>query len=95
MVTLDQALAVNSIQAHVGDNVEIRCDITGKPSPPIIRWARYSVDLATINVPNVKVFSDGSLYLTNVQVSFTGNYTCQSITNLEVTQVHVLHVVGK
>ena len=55
MVTLDQNLAVNSIQAHIGDNVEIRCDISGKPQQPVIRWYRYNVDLASVNVPNMKV----------------------------------------
>ena len=42
-----------------------------------------------------QVFSDGSLYLTDVQLSFTGNYTCQAETNSAVKQTHILHVVGK
>ncbi|XP_054165194.1 follistatin-related protein 5-like [Oppia nitens] len=91
MVTLDQSLAINHVQAHVGDNVEIRCDIVGEPQPPAIKWTRNDVDLNNVNVGNIKVFSDGSLYLTNVQLSFSGNYTCQAINNPMVKQVHVLH----
>lgn len=124
MVTLDQNLAVNYIQAHVGDNVEIRCDIVGKPQPPVIIWSRYNVNLASLTIQNLKVhlffpdrsiyslnfflshllpvplflppvqvFSDGSLYLTDVQLSFTGNYTCQAETNSAIKQVHVLNVI--
>ena len=55
MVTLDQSLAVNYIAAHVGDNVEIRCDISGKPQTPSIQWFRYNVNLASLNIPHMKV----------------------------------------
>lgn len=56
MVTLDQSLAVNAIQAHIGDNVEIRCDIIGKPQQPLIKWFRHNIDLTTLNIPNLKVY---------------------------------------
>lgn len=55
MVTLDQSLAVNTIQAHMGDNVEIRCDIVGNPQQPVIKWHRHNVDLNTLSLANVKV----------------------------------------
>ncbi|CAG2111978.1 unnamed protein product, partial [Medioppia subpectinata] len=88
-----KSLAVNVVEAHVGDNVEIRCDIMGEPQPPAIKWTRFNVDLNTVNIPNMKVFSDGSLYLTNVQLSFSGNYTCQAVNNPLVKQVHILHTI--
>ena len=93
MVTLDQSLAVNTIQAHQGDNVEIRCDIVGNPQQPVIKWHRHNVDLNTLQLPNVKVFSDGSLYLTNVQVPLSGNYTCSAENNPIIKQIHILHVI--
>ena len=55
MVTLDENLALNRIQAHLGDNVEIRCDITGEPQKPAIKWFRHGVDLSTLNLPYIKV----------------------------------------
>lgn len=55
MVTLDQSLAINTVQAHIGDNVEIRCDIVGEPQPPAIKWTRFEVDLSNVNIPNMKV----------------------------------------
>lgn len=54
MVSLDESLSVN-IQTHLGDNIEIRCDIVGKPVQPKIKWFRNNVDLATLNIPNIKV----------------------------------------
>ena len=60
MVTLDETLAVNKIQAHLGDNVEIRCDITGEPQKPAIKWYRHGVDLATLNLPYIKVTTGAS-----------------------------------
>ena len=55
MVSLDESLNVNVIQTHVHDNIEIRCDIVGKPLQPIIKWYRNDVDLVTLNIPNIKV----------------------------------------
>ena len=94
MVTLDKSLSVNTIQAHIGDNVEIRCDILGKLHQPIIKWRRYDIDLSSLKIPNVEVFNDGSLYLTNIQLSLSGNYTCHAQNNLVIKQIHILHVIG-
>ncbi|XP_050437468.1 follistatin-related protein 5-like [Adelges cooleyi] len=91
VVTLEKALEVNRISAKVGDNVEIRCDVNGNPPPPIV-WKRYSADLTSLGDEDMRVFSDGSLYLTNVQLVHAGNYTCRALRNSEVTQTHVLTV---
>ena len=55
MVSLDESLALNQIQAHLGDNVEIRCDISGEPQRPAIKWYRHGVDLSSINLSYIKV----------------------------------------
>lgn len=47
VVSLDKALETNHLSAQVGDNVEIKCDVSGSPSPPII-WKRYSTDLSSL-----------------------------------------------
>ena len=57
MVSLDESLSVNTIQTHLGDNIEIRCDIVGKPVQPKVKWFRNNVDLATLNIANIKVSS--------------------------------------
>lgn len=93
MVSLDESLAVNRIEAHLGDNVEIRCDITGEPQRPAIKWYRHGVDLAALSLPYIKVFTDGSLYLTDLALSFAGNYSCQAMNNPTVKQTHVVHVI--
>jgi len=94
VVTLEKALEINRISAKVGDNVEIRCDVSGNPPPPIV-WKRYSADLTTLGDEDVRVFSDGSLYLTKIQLVHAGNYTCRALRNSEVTQTHVLTVHSK
>lgn len=52
MVSLDKALETNHLSARVGDNVEIKCDVMGTPSPPII-WKRYSTDLTMLSEDEV------------------------------------------
>nr|XP_018913078.1 PREDICTED: follistatin-related protein 5-like isoform X1 [Bemisia tabaci] len=91
VVSLDKALETNHLEARVGDNVEIKCDVTGSPQPPIV-WRRYDADLASLGEEDVRVFADGSLYLTRIQLVHAGNYTCHAQTNDQLTQTHVLTV---
>ncbi|XP_076618582.1 follistatin-like 5 [Colletes latitarsis] len=91
VVSLDKSLEVNHISARVGDNVEIKCDVTGTPPPPLV-WRRNEADLETLNEPEIRVFNDGSLYLTKVQLMHAGNYTCHAIRNQDVVQTHVLTI---
>lgn len=91
VVSLDKALETNHLTARVGDNVEIKCDVTGSPVPPIV-WRRNQLDLSTLNEEDVRVFSDGSLYLTRIQLQHAGNYTCHAQRNKDVVQTHILTV---
>ncbi|CAG9819352.1 unnamed protein product [Phaedon cochleariae] len=91
VVSLDKALETNHLSARVGDNVEIKCDVTGSPVPPIV-WRRNQVDLASLNEEDVRVFGDGSLYLTRIQLQHAGNYTCHAQRNKDIVQTHVLTV---
>ncbi|CAK9797946.1 Follistatin-related protein 5 [Anthophora plagiata] len=91
VVSLDKSLEVNHISARVGDNVEIKCDVTGSPPPPLV-WQRNEADLETLNESEIRVFNDGSLYLTKVQLIHAGNYTCHAVRNHDVVQTHVLTI---
>ncbi|XP_076348907.1 follistatin-related protein 5-like isoform X2 [Tachypleus tridentatus] len=91
VVSLDKSLEINHVMASVGDNVEIKCDVSGTPPPPIV-WRRNDLDLSILNEEEIKVFVDGSLYLTNVQLVHGGNYTCHAQRNRDVYQTHILHV---
>ncbi|XP_012225565.2 follistatin-related protein 5-like [Linepithema humile] len=91
VVSLDKSLEVNHISARVGDNVEIKCDVTGTPPPPLI-WRRYGTNVETLSEPEIRVFNDGSLYLTNVQLEHAGNYTCHALRNQDVVQTHMLTI---
>ncbi|XP_017770314.1 PREDICTED: follistatin-related protein 5-like, partial [Nicrophorus vespilloides] len=91
VVSLDKALETNRVTARVGDNVEIKCDVTGSPVPPIV-WRRNHLDLSTIGEEEVRVFADGSLYLTRIQLQHAGNYTCHAQRNKDVVQTHILTV---
>ena len=48
VVSLDKSLEVKRISARVGDNLEVKCDVTGTPTPPIV-WRRHGLDLAALN----------------------------------------------
>ncbi|XP_074037998.1 follistatin-related protein 5 isoform X2 [Leptinotarsa decemlineata] len=91
VVSLDKALETNHLSARVGDNVEIKCDVTGSPVPPIV-WRRNHIDLASLNEEDVRVFGDGSLYLTRIQLQHAGNYTCHAQRNKDIVQTHMLTV---
>ncbi|XP_071050414.1 follistatin-related protein 5-like isoform X2 [Onthophagus taurus] len=91
VVSLDKALETNHLPARVGDNVEIKCDVTGSPVPPIV-WRRNQLDLSSLNEEEVRVFNDGSLYLTRIQLQHAGNYTCHAQRNKDVVQTHILTV---
>lgn len=54
VVSLDKSLEVNHVTARVGDNVEIKCDVTGTPAPPIV-WRRNDMDLGSLNEDEIKV----------------------------------------
>lgn len=53
-MSLDKALEVNHVTSRVGDNVEVKCDVTGTPPPPII-WRRNDMDLSVLNDEEIKV----------------------------------------
>lgn len=91
VVSLDKALEVNHLSARVGDNVEIKCDVSGTPPPPLV-WRRNRADLALLAEDDVRVFADGSLYLTRIQLLHAGNYTCHAQRNTDIMQTHVLTV---
>lgn len=95
MVSLDKALEVNQVLARLGDSVELHCAVTGSPIPPVL-WRRHDQDLAILeDQEDVKVYGDGSLYLTKVQLQHAGNYTCSAQRNPHVVQTHVLTVHSK
>lgn len=52
-MSLDKALETNHLSARVGDNVEIKCDVTGSPIPIPIIWKRYSTDLTMLSEDEV------------------------------------------
>lgn len=95
MISLDKALEITHVSATVGDNVEIKCDVSGSPPMPIV-WRRYGVDLSSLNQEDqVRVFLDGSLYLNKIQLLHAGNYSCHAQRNQEVVQTHILSVQSK
>lgn len=47
------------------------------------------------SLSQIRVFNDGSLYLTNVQLEYAGNYTCHALRNQDVVQTHMLTIYSK
>lgn len=65
VVSLDKALETNHLSARVGDNVEIKCDVTGSPVPPIV-WRRNGLDLSTLNEEEVTLLLIPYIYVTKI-----------------------------
>jgi hypothetical protein len=47
------------------------------------------------DIEEVRVFNDGSLYITNIQLKHAGNYTCHAQRNKDVVQTHIITVHSK
>ena len=54
LVSLDEALVTNHLSVKIGDNVEIKCDVSGSPLPLII-WKKNNYNLANVNDEDVSV----------------------------------------
>jgi Immunoglobulin domain len=107
-IHLDISLVLNHLSVHVGDNMEIQCDITGSSASNII-WKRFGFDLSHMRNSSddyedddgsdmneeVRLMNDGGIYIQNVQMKHAGNYTCQASTNGLVVQTHVVTVHGE
>ncbi|KAL7011947.1 hypothetical protein ACKWTF_014528 [Chironomus riparius] len=95
-IHLDSSLQFNHLVVRIGDNVEIKCDING-PQTNII-WKRFGYDLSLVNNSTdddddeIKLMQDGGLYITNVQMRHSGNYTCQAAIDPQVIQTHIVTV---
>lgn len=101
-ITLEKSLEINHLSVHVGDNVEIKCDITAKSSQPEIVWQRYNFDLTLMNdtsnedygegYDEIRTLNDGGLYIQNVQMKHAGNFSCQAVNDRSVVQMHMVTV---
>jgi follistatin-related protein 5 len=93
---LDSSLQLNRLVVRIGDNIEIKCDISG-PQTNIV-WKRFGYDLSLVNNSTdddddeIKLMQDGGLYITNVQMRHSGNYTCQAAVDPQVIQTHIVTV---
>lgn len=68
-MSLDKNLEINHIPARVGDNVEIKCDVTGTPPPPLV-WRRYDADLEALSEPEVRHKNKVSFVIVGTQCFF-------------------------
>lgn len=95
---LDSSLQFNHLVVRIGDNVEIKCDINGGGPQTSIIWKRFGYDLSLVNNSTdddddeIKLMQDGGLYITNVQMRHSGNYTCQAAVDPQVIQTHIVTV---
>lgn len=96
--SLDASLLTNNLVVRIGDNVEIKCDIESPTPHSTIIWKRFGYDLSLVNNSTdddddeLKLMSDGCLYITNVQMRHSGNYTCQSSIDPQIIQTHIVIV---
>lgn len=103
-VHIDTNLIINHLKVRTGDNMEINCDITGV-SASLIVWKRFGYNLSQkVNETDdyddtpeseIKIMSNGGIYIQNVQMKHAGNYSCQASTNRVIIQTHIVRVHSK
>ncbi|KAK3593639.1 hypothetical protein CHS0354_025530 [Potamilus streckersoni] len=79
--------------ATVGNDLEIRCGIVGESSDFV--WQKSGMDLSLIDVPEIHVFKDGTLYIEGVDIHHIGNYSCHQRNKPAARQINVLSVIMK
>ncbi|XP_068104559.1 hemicentin-2 [Hyperolius riggenbachi] len=79
---------------QVKREVTLECKAEGTP-PPQILWLKDGKPLDLVSVPNMRLSQDGSsLYVTSVQDSDSGRYTCLARNTAgEDTKVYVLNIL--
>uniref|UniRef100_A0AAZ3QUY5 Follistatin-related protein 5 n=1 Tax=Oncorhynchus tshawytscha TaxID=74940 RepID=A0AAZ3QUY5_ONCTS len=86
----DQKLRITTVT--VGQSAILTCAITGEQRPPII-WKRNNQVLNLLDLEDINDFGDdGSLYITKVTTTHTGNYTCHADGYEQLSQTHTLQV---
>ena len=88
---LKEDLEIISLASTVGNGLEIKCGVEKSDNSEIV-WRRNNVDLTTISIPDMAVFSDGTLYFEAVGLHHTGNFTCHDKVKPGVKQIHMLNV---
>ncbi|KAK2189211.1 hypothetical protein NP493_113g02036 [Ridgeia piscesae] len=88
-VILDKHLRHFTTLVTVGSSIELKCDIKGSND---LIWKRNGAKLDKLTGDDVKMFDDGSLYISNLGLRHIGNYTCQDKHNSDVVQTHVVKV---
>ena len=64
-----------SISTRTGESVELYCSVRGSPHPAVV-WNLENRNIK--GLPHTINPGSGSLYLTNLTRSYSGNYTCSA-----------------
>ncbi|XP_061101739.1 follistatin-related protein 5-like isoform X1 [Conger conger] len=91
-LSLPDELKLSVTTASVGQSLVLTCAITGAHRPPIV-WKRNNQALNTLDLEDINDFGDdGSLYITKVTTTHTGNYSCHAAGYEHLSQTHLLQV---
>ncbi|XP_071132426.1 uncharacterized protein [Mytilus edulis] len=88
---IEEDLEIIHVTSTAGNGLEIKCGVPMLENSEVV-WRRNNIDLNTISIPDMAVFSDGTLYFEDVGLHHTGNYTCYDKVKPGVKEIHVLNV---
>ncbi|KAL8563543.1 hypothetical protein ACOMHN_025397 [Nucella lapillus] len=76
--------------ATVGNGLELKCGLDASGARVV--WKRHGVNIRDLDLAELLVLEDGSLFFSKMGVHHMGNYSCQDIDDPSVLQVHSLKV---
>ncbi|XP_076460170.1 uncharacterized protein LOC143293140 [Babylonia areolata] len=76
--------------ATVGNGLELKCGLEASGAQVV--WKRHGVSIRDLDLAELLVLEDGSLFFSKMGVHHMGNYSCQNVNDPSVLQVHSLKV---
>ena len=81
-------MKVRNIESYLGSNITVNCTVKGAPTPYVSWHDKDDTDVSKQD--NVKMLSNGNLFIESIQVKNTGKYICKAQNQFGEAKAEVL-----